>query len=506
MSLDLLTQRDLAPMYDALIVDEAQDINKPVWPVLRRLLRASDDPEEPAASRFYVFYDPAQRDLPGEWDATWTGIDVIHPPLTINCRNSASIYELMATFNPRLHDIPFRGPIGRPVLFRDPMAEKGTARETGKNTPALRTIDAETATLEQVLNELIEQEGARPEQILVVTCRSGDGRSKHQTRWRLRDQQEIGRRSLEWIKSRKSQTRVALSTIRAAKGLESPIVVLAELDGIVDEPRHDQLLFTAISRAKHQLIVLAPPNALHPQQPGWWERFFRQKTAPQELNPNHSAQPTVDNPFVGPDDSGPDDPIYDHADHHEISKGSARDRARDGRNQPNAPEPPLRVASDAIVYSPHQQAIFDFVRSGSGNGIVSAVAGSGKTTTLLSAAKLLDTRNALFLAFNKSIAEKLAFELQSTPMTAQTIHSIGWRTLGRYWGSDADMKPDNNKYVRLSHAWVDDNLTDLDHPRRRQASGALRELVDFTRATLTTPTDVCARSPAACPGHRVPRC
>lgn len=51
--------------------------------------------------------------------------------------------------------------------------------------------------------------------------------------------------------------------------------------------------------------------------------------------------------------------------------------------------------------SAYQQAIFDFVRSGSGDGVVRATAGSGKTTTLVEIARqLLNDLNACFLASN----------------------------------------------------------------------------------------------------------
>lgn len=73
--------------------------------------------------------------------------------------------------------------------------------------------------------------------------------------------------------------------------------------------------------------------------------------------------------------------------------------------------------------SPYQQAIFDFVLSGSGNAVVNAVAGSGKTTTIVAAAKLLRPGGHYkFLAFNKSIAEELKTKLPYF-VTASTFHA-----------------------------------------------------------------------------------
>ncbi len=82
--------------------------------------------------------------------------------------------------------------------------------------------------------------------------------------------------------------------------------------------------------------------------------------------------------------------------------------------------------------SKYQQNIFTFVTAGRGHGLIDAVPGSGKTTTLVEAAKLLPAScNAIFLAFNKHIATELNNRLkaQGSPMQAMTIHSLGLQAL-----------------------------------------------------------------------------
>lgn len=75
--------------------------------------------------------------------------------------------------------------------------------------------------------------------------------------------------------------------------------------------------------------------------------------------------------------------------------------------------------------SKYQQAIFDFVAHGEGNAIIRAVAGSGKTTTIVQALKL--TRHtACFLAFNKSIADELKKRVPNH-VQARTFHSLCFR-------------------------------------------------------------------------------
>ena len=58
-----------------------------------------------------------------------------------------------------------------------------------------------------------------------------------------------------------------------------------------------------------------------------------------------------------------------------------------------------------LEYSDYQLDIFDAVENGNDNIAINAVAGSGKTTTIVSACRRLKEkeRNVIFLAFNKLI-------------------------------------------------------------------------------------------------------
>lgn len=70
-------------------------------------------------------------------------------------------------------------------------------------------------------------------------------------------------------------------------------------------------------------------------------------------------------------------------------------------------------------WSSFQTSIFAFVETGHGNAIVEAVAGSGKSTTIVEAMKLVRGL-AIFLAFNKAIAD----ELKKRGVNARTFHSL----------------------------------------------------------------------------------
>ena len=98
--------------------------------------------------------------------------------------------------------------------------------------------------------------------------------------------------------------------------------------------------------------------------------------------------------------------------------------------------------------SVYQQGIYDFITTGQGNAVVSAVAGSGKTTTLINALHLIPKElNVLFLAFNKSIAKELAERVpkSATNIEVRTLHAYGYINLLKSHKSEID----NNKYKKL---------------------------------------------------------
>jgi len=108
--------------------------------------------------------------------------------------------------------------------------------------------------------------------------------------------------------------------------------------------------------------------------------------------------------------------------------------------------------------SPFQAAIFDFITHGSGSAIVEAVAGSGKTTLMTHAVKLIPAnQTVLMLAFNKVIADELSTRVGSRQNTdVKTFHSLGFSGYRATHGSK--VKVDNNKMYRL----IDDLVNNSD--------------------------------------------
>ena len=101
----------------------------------------------------------------------------------------------------------------------------------------------------------------------------------------------------------------------------------------------------------------------------------------------------------------------------------------------------------------YKQAILDFITDGEGSAMVEAVAGSGKTTTIVGAAKLLpEDDDAIFVAFNKSIAEELKSRLPQH-VQARTFHSVGMAA----WGYFVKSRPrvDGDKVFKIMKAALD---------------------------------------------------
>lgn len=79
----------------------------------------------------------------------------------------------------------------------------------------------------------------------------------------------------------------------------------------------------------------------------------------------------------------------------------------------------LNEVDTTTRWSTFQTSIFAFIESGTGNAIVEAVAGSGKSTTIIEGMKKV-RGNSIFLAFNKAIAD----ELKAKGVNARTFHSL----------------------------------------------------------------------------------
>jgi len=98
-----------------------------------------------------------------------------------------------------------------------------------------------------------------------------------------------------------------------------------------------------------------------------------------------------------------------------------------------------------VVWSSFQTDIFKEVETSKRPLIIEAVAGSGKSTTIIAALELIpSTESSIFVAFNKSIADDLANKVPFH-VEARTLHSMGYEILrNNYTYAKSNSKKVNN--------------------------------------------------------------
>lgn len=96
--------------------------------------------------------------------------------------------------------------------------------------------------------------------------------------------------------------------------------------------------------------------------------------------------------------------------------------------------------------SKYQQDIFDFIEHGSGNLVVEALAGSGKTSTIVKALDIIPKdKKVLFLAFNNTVANTLKEKtVQHKNVTVRTVYQIGRAVVSKNLGK---IEIDEHKYT-----------------------------------------------------------
>lgn len=138
--------------------------------------------------------------------------------------------------------------------------------------------------------------------------------------------------------------------------------------------------------------------------------------------------------------------------------------------------------------SEYQERIFDFIQNGHGNAVVEALAGSAKTTTAVSAMKLIPkTEKCLFIAFNKSIVNELSEKLENNKnVTVRTAHSLGLLMCNR--NIEGGFTIDDYKY----RVFLKNNIDRLSETANKKLSRVqkanfidnITSLVNFSRLNL----------------------
>ena len=224
----------------ALVVDEGQDFDE-LWLMLLEQLLV-----DPKRGVFYVFHDPAQAIYRPDAVAT---LGLEEYPLPDNCRNARPI-----------HDLAYR--------FYDGTLPAEAIREDGRE-PLIVEADGPQATVDAVrgaLHDLVHVEKVDRAQIAVLTGVS----LEHSATWRQRrfkgdlvlwnggvdDDGRSKGLSADQVPDQPPGT-ILCESIYRFKGLERDVVVLVEIRP--DDERLERLMYVGASRAKHHLVVIAPP-------------------------------------------------------------------------------------------------------------------------------------------------------------------------------------------------------------------------------------------------------
>lgn len=139
-----------------------------------------------------------------------------------------------------------------------------------------------------------------------------------------------------------------------------------------------------------------------------------------------------------------------------------------------------------FVPSKYQRAVYAYIRSGHGNAVINAVAGSGKSTTIINALSIIPSdKKILFLAFNKSIVEELKRKIGYQPnVEIKTLHSLGASQIMRNLHSVINA----DKYK----AYINDGIavksiypySDLTSEERSSWKSNIMALIDLGRVNL----------------------
>lgn len=141
--------------------------------------------------------------------------------------------------------------------------------------------------------------------------------------------------------------------------------------------------------------------------------------------------------------------------------------------------------------SPQQSRFFDWVTHGTGHCILEAVAGAGKTTTLLQGVKRM-TGKVWLGVFNKKLADEIQTRLagdddpfgMNANAYASTFHSIGFQTIRR----TNKVRVDNDKCRNIAKMLIEtrEGVDQLRNRRLRDATPVALRLLSLAKNRLLT--------------------
>lgn len=212
-------------VYDAIVVDEAQDFHENYWIALESLLKLD--------GYLYIFYDDNQNIFHSQPD--FGGLIQEEPfSLNQNCRNTKRIHNAVMKFHSNPSNIVSYAPDGRDpewITYSDQMSMQ--------------------KALQKKLHQLINEESVNAQDIVILT-------PKGKNRTSLTPGLKLGNFVLT-DRSTSQNNAIMVTTIHRFKGLERKVIIMTELDPSI---RYDleMLMYVGCSRARTHLIVFHDEN------------------------------------------------------------------------------------------------------------------------------------------------------------------------------------------------------------------------------------------------------
>lgn len=188
----------------------------------------------------------------------------------------------------------------------------------------------------------------------------------------------------------------------------------------------------------------------------------------------------------------------------------------------SAPLSPLEAADARIDMAPHavapssyQRAVYRWMYTGTGDARIEAVAGSGKTTTLIDAGYHTNGSETIYIAFGKDIQLELQARLKAQKIKAScvTTYGLGYSCVTRALGGQLHVEDNKyrtlcrdalrlpaltwaEEYERKKDAWLRSKPINERHldwwakqepnppPTLREVAAQLNEIVKFARLNL----------------------
>lgn len=130
---------------------------------------------------------------------------------------------------------------------------------------------------------------------------------------------------------------------------------------------------------------------------------------------------------------------------------------------------------DTIIGSPEQEHIWNLVQTETKHIIIQALAGTGKTFSLVAMLRYLTAHSVIFLAFNKHIVDELESRIPKG-MIAKTMNSFGYAQVRRHFPR---VKFEQKKLDRIIASYVN-----VDDDKAEFISSAVHHLVNLCKANL----------------------